>query len=87
MTDPDFSETGDGDGATEDGRTAPLDGDCRTGGGDDTTGDAAASEYAEMPGAEESDATGDAHEDISEHALTSLFEALAGLLQAGSAAR
>ncbi|WP_433564775.1 hypothetical protein ACQP1O_05395 [Nocardia sp. CA-151230] len=110
MTDSEFSETSDGDGTSADGRTTALAGDGRTGGGGDTTGDAAAPEYAEMPCAgrvmpvpgipvagpatpvlmaadAESDATELAREDISEHVLTGLFEALAGMLQAVSASR
>ncbi|MFE3228216.1 hypothetical protein [Nocardia sp. NPDC059228] len=48
MTDPEFSETSDDDGASGGGRTAPLTGDGRTGDGGESTGDAAAV-YAEMP--------------------------------------
>ncbi|MFE3058649.1 hypothetical protein [Nocardia sp. NPDC059239] len=110
MTDPEFSETSDDDGASGGGRTAPLAGDGRTGGGGESTGDAAAPAYAEMPCAggampvpgtpvagagtpvlvsadAESDAAEPAREDISEHVLTGLFEALAGMLQAVSAPR
>ncbi|MEU6580977.1 hypothetical protein [Nocardia sp. NPDC046763] len=110
MTDPEFSETSDDDRASGGGRNAPLAGDGRTGGGGETTGDAAAPEYAEMacagrampvPGIPvagagtpvllaagvESDATEVAREDISEHVLTGMFDALAGMLQAVASAR